>query len=340
MRAKFWLVTVFTASVLASTALAQSQKTLDTIKQRGFVSCGASQGVVGFSAPDDKGNWSGFDVDFCRALAAAVLGDPQKVQFKALSAKERFTAVQSGEADLLSRTTTWTLSRDSTMGLSFAGVMFYDGQGFLVRKSLGIKVPTDLKGATICTTAGTTSELNLADYFRSRNVTYKTLVFEKNDEVISAYEAGRCDSWSTDATGLWAERQKLKNPDDHTVLPEIISKEPLGPVVRQGDSQFFTIVKWTYFALLNAEELGVTQNNVIEMLASTNPEIKRLLGKEGDFGKGIGLDNDWVVKIIKAVGNYGEIYDRNVGSGSRLKIERGINKLWNAGGIQYAPPIR
>jgi general L-amino acid transport system substrate-binding protein len=324
----------------AMPALAQGPKTLDVIKQRGAISCGASQGVVGFSAPDDKGRWNGFDVDFCRGLAAAILGDGEKVSFKALSAKERLTAVQSGEVDLLSRTTTWTLTRDSSMGLSFAGVMFYDGQGFLVRKSLGLKVPTDLKGATICTTAGTTSELNLADYFRSRKVDYKPLVFEKNEEVISAYEAGRCDSWSTDATGLSAERMKLKNPDDHTLLTEIISKEPLGPVVRQGDSQFFTIVKWTYFALLNAEELGVTQKNVDEMLNSANPEIKRLLGREGDFGKGLGLENDWVVKIIKTVGNYGEIYERNVGSGSRLKIERGINRLWNAGGIQYAPPIR
>lgn len=336
-----WALAFGLGLALASgTASAQGPKTLDAIKQRGAVACGASQGVVGFSAPDDKGRWAGFDVDFCRGLAAAILGDGEKVVFKPLSAKERLTAVQSGEVDLLSRTTTWTLTRDSSMGLSFAGVMFYDGQGFLVRKSLGIKTPTDLKGATICTTAGTTSELNLADYFRTRKMDYKALVFEKNEEVISAYEAGRCDSWSTDATGLWAERMKLKAPDDHTVLPEIISKEPLGPVVRQGDSQFFTIVRWTYFALLNAEELGVTQKNVDDMLNSTNPEIRRLLGKEGDFGKGIGLDNDWVVKMVKAVGNYGEIYDRNVGTGSRLKIERGVNRLWNAGGIQYAPPIR
>jgi general L-amino acid transport system substrate-binding protein len=338
MRRLLAAATALTA--FAVPALAQGPKTLEIIKQRGSISCGASQGVVGFSAPDDKGRWNGFDVDFCRALAAAVLGDGEKVSFKALSAKERLTAVQSGEVDLLSRTTTWTMTRDSALGLSFVGTMYYDGQGFLVRKSLGLKSPKDLKGATICTQSGTTSELNLADYFRTHKIDYKPLVFEKNDEVIAAYDAGRCDAWSTDATGLLAERVKMKNPDEHVLLSEIISKEPLAPVVRQGDSQFFTIVKWTYFALLNAEELGVTQKNVDEMVNSANPEIKRLLGKEGDFGKGLGLENDWVVKIIKTTGNYGEIFERNVGSGSRLKFERGLNRLWNQGGLQYAPPIR
>ncbi len=327
-------------SVTSAAALAQSPKTLDVIKQRGTVSCGVTQGVVGFSAPDDKGRWVGFDVDYCRALAVAIFGDGEKVTFKGLTSKERFTALQSGEVDLLSRTTTWTLTRDSSLGLSFAGTMFYDGQSFLVRKSMNIKSGKDLKGATVCTNAGTTSELNLADYFRTHKLDYKPLVFEKNDEVVAAYDAGRCDSWSTDASSLWAERLRMKNPDEHTVLTELISKEPLGPVVRQGDSQFFTLAKWVYFALLNAEELGVTQANVDQMAASTNPEIKRLLGKEGDFGKGLGVENDWVVKMVKSLGNYGEMYERNLGMGSKLKIERGLNKLWNAGGLQYAPPIR
>jgi general L-amino acid transport system substrate-binding protein len=324
---------------LSSAAFAQA-KTLDQIKARGQLLCGVGTGLAGFAQPDDKGVWNGLDADTCRAIAAAVFGDASKVTFKPLSAKERFTALQSGEVDLLSRTTTWTMSRDSSLGLSFAGVNFYDGQGFMVKKSLGVKSAKELKGASVCVQTGTTTELNLADFFRSNKMEYKTVVFEKNDEVVAAYDAGRCDAFTTDSSGLYAERLRMKNPDEHVVLPEIISKEPLGPVVRQGDSQWFTVVKWVYFALLNAEELGVTKANVDQMASSANPEIKRLLGKEGDFGKGIGLDNDWVVKIVKAVGNYAEIYDRNVGKDSRLKIDRGINRLWNAGGLQYAPPIR
>jgi general L-amino acid transport system substrate-binding protein len=323
----------------AGVAVAQ-QKSLDTIKARGSISCGVSPGLPGFSNPDDKGNWTGIDADFCRAVAAAVFGDAKKVSFKPLTAKERFTALQSGEVDLLSRTTTWTMSRDSSMGLSFAGVTFYDGQGFMANKKLGVKSAKELKGASVCVQTGTTTELNLADYFRANKMEYKPVVFEKADEAIAAYDSGRCDVFTTDSSGLYAERLKLKAPADHIILPEIISKEPLGPVVRQGDFQWFTIVKWVYFGMLNAEELGVTSKNVDEMLNSANPEIKRLLGKEGDFGKGIGLDNDWVVKIVKGVGNYGEIYDRTVGDGSPLKIARGVNKLWNAGGLQYAPPIR
>jgi general L-amino acid transport system substrate-binding protein len=324
---------------LSTTAFAQA-KTLDAIKARGTINCGVSTGLAGFAQPDDKGAWNGLDVEFCRGLAAAVIGDASKVVFKPLSAKERFTALQSGEVDLLARNTTWTITRDSSLGLSFTGINFYDGQGFMVKKSLGVKSAKELKGASICVQTGTTTELNLADFFRANKLDYKTVVFEKNDEVVAAYDAGRCDAFTTDASGLYAERLRMKAPGDHIVLPEIISKEPLGPVVRQGDSQWFTVVKWVHFAMLNAEELGVTQKNVDEMAASANPEIKRLLGKEGDFGKGIGLDNDWVVKIIKAVGNYGETYERNVGSGSRLQIARGQNALWNAGGLQYAPPIR
>ncbi len=329
-----------TLAVVGATAAAAQQKSLDVVKGRGMLNCGVSPGTPGFSNPDDKGNWTGLDVDFCRAVAAVVLDDPKKVSFKPLTAKERFTALQSGEVDLLSRTTTWTIQRDSSLGLVFAGVTYYDGQGLMVPKKLGVKSAKELNGASVCVATGTTTELNLSDYFRVNKMTYKPVVFEKADELNAAYEAGRCDVYTTDASGLYAQRLKLKDPAGHVILPEIISKEPLGPVVRQGDFQWFTIVKWAYFALLNAEELGVNSTNVDEMLKSTNPEIKRLLGVEGDFGKGIGLTNDWVVKLVKGVGNYGEIYDRNVGPNTPLKIERGLNKLWNQGGLQYAPPIR
>jgi general L-amino acid transport system substrate-binding protein len=315
--------------------------TLDDVKAKGFIQCGVSTGLIGFAQPDDQGNWSGLDVDFCRALAAAVFNDPKAVKFSPLTAKERFTALQSGEVDLLSRNTTWTMGRDTSLGLKFAGVTYYDGQGFMVKKSLGVTSALQLGGASVCTQTGTTTELNLADFFRANNLTYEVVAFEKNDEVRAAYDAGRCDVFTTDQSGLYAERLKFANPDDHVVLPEIISKEPLGPVVRQGDDQWFNVVKWTYFALLNAEELGVTQANVDDMKAnSTNPEVQRLLGKEGAFGEGIGLSNDWAYQAVKLVGNYGEIFDRNVGAGSKLGIARGKNALWNQGGLQYAPPIR
>ena len=336
---KTGLVAAMALAGATGAALAQA-KTLDAIKARGTISCGVGTGLAGFGQPDDKGAWTGLDVEFCRAVAAAVFNDPQKVTFKPLSAKERFTALQSGEVDLLARNSTWTISRDSSLGLSFAAINFFDGQGFMVKKSLGVKSAKELKGATVCVQTGTTTELNLADYFRSNKLDYKPVVFEKNDEVVAAYDGGRCDAFTTDASGLYAERLRMKSPDDHIVLPEIISKEPLGPVVRQGDSQWFTIVKWVHYAMLNAEELGVTQANVAEMAKSTNPDIKRMLGAEGDFGKGLGLDNDWVIRIVKAVGNYGESYERNVGSGSRLKIARGLNNQWNNGGLQYSPPIR
>jgi general L-amino acid transport system substrate-binding protein len=320
-------------------AFAQA-KTLDAVKARGSVNCGVNTGLAGFAQPDDKGAWTGLDAEFCRAIASALFNDPTKVTFKPLSAKERFTALQSGEIDVLARNSTWTLSRDSSLGLSFVGVNFYDGQGFMVKKGLGVKSAKELKGASVCVQTGTTTELNLADYFRSNKIDYKPVVFEKSDEVVAAYEAARCDAFTTDASGLYAERLRLKAPDDHVVLPEIISKEPLGPVVRQGDSQWFTVVKWVHYAMLNAEELGVTKGNVDEMTKSANPDIKRMLGTEGEFGKAIGLDNDWVVRILKGVGNYGESYERNVGAGSRLKIARGQNALWSSGGLQYAPPIR
>jgi general L-amino acid transport system substrate-binding protein len=324
---------------LASGAMAQG-KSLDAIKARGSLLCGVSPNVAGFAYPDDKGNWNGFDVDYCKALATAIFSDPSKVQFKPLTAKERFTALQSGEVDVLSRVTTWTASRDSSMGMTFAGTMFYDGQGFMAKKSLGVKTAKELNGASICVQAGTTTELNLADFFRVHKMTYKPVVFEKSDEAIAALDGGRCDVLTTDRSSLAADRTKLKKPDEALVLPDIISKEPLGPVVRQGDSQFFTLAKWTYFALLNLEEAGVTQANADEMLKTTNPDIKRLLGTDGDFGKGLGVNNDWAYQIAKKVGNYGEIYDRYFGPKTNIIIERGSNRLWSQGGLQYAPPIR
>ena len=328
-------------AMVGTTGAAVSQgNTLASVKSRGMVNCGVAPGVPGFAFPDDKGNWSGLDVDFCRAVAAAIFNDPSKVSFKPLTAKERFTALQSGEVDVLSRTTTWTMSRDSAMGLSFVGIMYVDGQGLMVPKKLGVKSAKELDGASVCVATGTTTELNLADFFRTNNMTYKPVVFEKAEEVNAAYDAGRCDVYTTDQSGLYAQRLRLKNPDEHVILPEIISKEPLGPSVRQGDFQWFTLNKWVYFALLNAEELDVTSKNVDEMLKSTNPEVRRLVGVEGDFGKAVGLDNDWVVRIVKGVGNYGEIFERNVGPNTPLKITRGLNNLWTKGGIQYAPPVR
>ncbi len=317
-----------------------SAATLDDIKAKGFVQCGVSQGLAGFSNPDSAGNWTGLDVDLCRGVAAAVFGSGDKVKFTPLSAKERFTALQSGEIDVLVRNTTWTMSRDTQLGLNFAGVNYYDGQGFMVRKDLKVSSALELSGASVCTNTGTTTELNVADYFRSHNLKYEIVAFEKADEVIGAYDAGRCDVFTTDASGLAAQRLKLANPDDHMVLPEIISKEPLGPVVRQGDDQWFNIVKWTHNAMLNAEEMGITQANAEEMKKSDNPAVKRLLGTEGAFGEKLGLSNDWAFNVIKAVGNYGEVFERNVGPNTKLKIARGVNALWSKGGLQYAPPIR
>lgn len=319
---------------------AASAATLDDVKAKGFVQCGVSQGLAGFSMADDKGDWAGMDVDICRGIAAAVFGDATKVKYSPLSAKERFTALQSGEVDVLPRNTTWTISRDTSLGLNFTGVNYYDGQGFMVRKSLGVTSALQLDGASVCTNTGTTTELNVADYFRANNLKYEVVAFEKADEVVQAYDAGRCDVYTTDASGLYAQRLKLAKPDDHIVLPEIISKEPLGPVVRHGDDQWFDLVKWVHFAMVNAEELGVTSQNVDEMKNSENPEIKRLLGTEGAFGEPMGVGNDWAYNVIKQVGNYGEVFDRHVGPNTPLGIARGLNALWSKGGLQYAPPIR
>jgi len=310
------------------------------VKDRGILNCGANGTLAGFGLPDAQGNWTGLDVDFCRAVAAAVLGDGKKVKFVPLSAKDRFTALQSGEVDLLARNTTWTSSRDTSLGLNFVGVNYFDGQGFVVRKALKVNSALELNDAAVCVQQGTTTELNLADYFRANKMKLKTVTFATANEAVKAYDAERCDAYTTDASGLYAEKLRLANSNDHIVLPEVISKEPLGPSVRHGDDQWFDIVKWTLYAMLNAEELGITQKNIDEMTKSTNPDVKRFVGTEGNYGEQLGLAKDWAVKIVKEVGNYGESFDRNVGEGSPLKIARGLNRLWTKGGIQYAPPIR
>ena len=332
-------------AALALTAPALAQKaepgpTLKAVTNKGFVQCGVSQGLPGFSNPDEKGNWTGFDVDVCRAVAAAIFNEPNKVKYTPLNAKERFTALQSGEIDLLSRNTTWTMSRDTALGMNFTGITYYDGQGFMVRKSLGVTSARQLSGASICTQTGTTTELNLADFFRSNDMPYEVVAFATIDEAVKAYDSGRCDSFTDDASGLYASRLKLTNAEEHIVLPEIISKEPLGPAVRHGDDQWFDIVKWTLYAMLNAEELGVTSKNADEMKRSNDPQVKRLLGVEGSFGEAAGLANDWAYRVIQHVGNYGEVFERNVGKDSKLGIARGLNALWTKGGLHYAPPIR
>jgi general L-amino acid transport system substrate-binding protein len=331
-------IVALTAAVFA--VQSASAQTLKQVKDRGILNCGSNTGLAGFGLPDAQGKWTGLDVDTCKAVAAAVLGDANKVKFVPLSAKDRFTALQSGEVDMLARNTTWTSSRDTQLGLNFAGVNYYDGQGFMVRKALKVNSALELNEASVCVQQGTTTELNLADYFRANNMKLKTVTFASSDEAIKAYDSGRCDAFTTDASGLYAERLRLANGADHIVLPEIISKEPLGPAVRHGDDQWLDVVKWTYFAMLNAEELGITSKNVDEMLKSNSPDIKRLLGAEGSFGEQLGLPKDWAYKIVKLVGNYGEVFDRNVGAGSPLKIDRGLNKLWTKGGLQYAPPVR
>ncbi|MFO1134663.1 MAG: amino acid ABC transporter substrate-binding protein [Rhodoblastus sp.] len=328
------------ASVALPASVAWAGPTLDAVKKRGELVCGSNPGIAGFGLPDDKGQWKGFDIEFCRAVAATIFNDANKVRFTPLSAKDRFTALQSGEIDVLSRNTTWTQSREVGQGFLFGAVTYYDGQGFMVRKKLNVNSALELSGASVCVQQGTTTELNLADFFRTHNMKYESVVFATADEALKAYDTGRCDSFTTDMSQLYGERTKLGNPEDHVILPEVISKEPLGPVVRQGDDQWFNLVKWTHYAMVTAEELGVTQANVDEKLKAPNPEIKRLLGTEGNFGAGLGLTQDWAYRVIKLVGNYGEVFERNVGQGSKLKIQRGLNALWNNKGLQYAPPIR
>ena len=321
-------------------ATSASAATLDDVKAKGHIQCGVSQGLPGFSNADDAGKWTGLDVDLCRAVAAAVFGDANAVKFTPLSAKQRFTAFASGEVDILSRNTTWTMTRDTQLGLNFAGVNYYDGQGMMVPAGLGAKSALELDGANICTNTGTTTELNITDYFRANNMSFNLVAYEKADEVVAAYDAGRCDVYTTDRSGLAAQRTKLTSPDAHVVLPEIISKEPLGPVVRQGDDNWFNIVRWSLNAMINAEELGITAANAASMANDNNPSVKRLLGTEGNFGEELGLSNDWAMNIVTQVGNYGESYERHVGLNTPIKLARGVNNLWSQGGILYAAPIR
>jgi general L-amino acid transport system substrate-binding protein len=325
-------------AILATPAFAQQQSTLDAVKSKGFVQCGVNTGVAGFSAPDSKGVYRGIDVDLCRAVAAAVFGDANKVRYTPLTAQQRFTALQSGEVDVLARNTTWTITRDTSLGLNFVGVNYYDGQGFMVHRKLNVKSAKQLNGATVCVQPGTTTELNLADYFRSNKMTFKPVVIEKLDEVLNAYFAGRCDVYTTDHSGLISTRAtRAPKPEEHVILPEIISKEPLGPAVRHGDDRWFDVVKWSMFAMLEAEEMGLSTKTIDKEASSTNPNVQRFVGATGDIGKMLGLDNKWAFNIIKQVGNYGESFDNNL---KPLGFERGLNRLWNQGGLMYAPPIR
>jgi general L-amino acid transport system substrate-binding protein len=322
-----------------ATGSANSQ-TLKIIKDRGALNCGVSEGLYGFSARDDKGSWSGFDVDLCRALAAAIFNDAGKINYTPLEASRRFEALQSGSIDVLSRNTTWTMSREIELGLSFAATDYYDGQGFLVRKAMNKDSALDLDGTKVCVQTGTTTELNLADHFRTNNMKYEVIGSVTAEGAIKGYDSGICNVLTADVSQLFAMRLLLSKPEDHIILPDVISKEPLGPVVRQGDMQWFNIVKWVLFAMINAEELGVTSKNIDEALKSEKPDVKRLVGTEGDYGERIGLTKDWAVRVVRLVGNYGEVFERTVGVGSALGIPRGINQLWTKGGIQYAPPIR
>lgn len=314
-------------------------KTLEEVQKRGYLQCGVSQRLPGFSYPDDSGKWVGLDVDMCRAVAAAIFKDSSKVRFIPLSTTDRFTALQSGEIDILSRNTTWNFTRDASLGFEFTNVTFYDGQGFMVPKAAKINSIEQLNGATICANAGTTSEVNLADYFNAHNMKYKIITFQKDDEVVAAYGSGRCDVYSSDCSGLAAQRLKLAKPEDHIILKDVISKEPLAIAVRQDDAKWIDLVRWVVFGVISAEELGITQQNVTEMLKSTNPGVMRLLGLQQDLGKFLGLSADFMVPVLKQVGNYGEIFDRNIGANSKINIPRGLNSLWNNGGLMYSPPF-
>jgi len=325
-------------AVLATPAFAQQQSTLDTVRSKGFVQCGVNTGLAGFSQPDSKGVWKGIDVDVCRGVAAAVFGDSSKVRYTPLTAQQRFTALQSGEVDILARNTTWTITRDTSLGLNFVGVNYYDGQGFMVHRKLNVKSAKQLNGATVCVQPGTTTELNLSDYFRANKMNFKPVVIEKMEEVLNAYFAGRCDVYTTDHSGLISTRaSRAPKPEDHIILPEIISKEPLGPAVRHGDDRWFDVVKWTMFAMLEAEEMGISSKNIDGQAGSQNPTVQRFVGASGDIGKMLGIDNKWSFNIVKQVGNYGESFDANL---KPLGFERGLNRLWNQGGLMYAPPIR
>jgi len=335
---KLLIITAILATM--NTYAAVRPSTMGSIKQNKVLKCGVSAGLAGFSAPNSKGVWQGLDVDICRAISAAVFGDPNKVQYTALSAQQRFVALQSGEIDVLSRNSTFTLTRDTSLGLNFAPVVYYDGQGFMVRRKDGVSKISDLNGASICIQQGTTTELNLADHFRANNLKFKPVVFESNDEVTQAFVKGRCDALTTDISGLAAEKSKFKNPHDYVILKEIISKEPLAPVVRHGDDGWFDVVKYAIYALMTAEELGITSKNIDSFLKTKNPKIKRFLGITEGNGKALGLSEKWAYNIIKMVGNYSEIFEKNIGKQSSLKLERGVNALWKNGGLHYAPPFK
>ena len=338
MKKSVFIGTLVAAGALASVAGAT---TLEDVKARGVLNCGVNTGLVGFAAPDANGNWSGFDVAICKAVAGAVLGDASKVKYVPTTGQTRFTALASGEVDILSRNTTWTFSRDTDLKLDFVGVNYYDGQGFMVRKDSGITSAKELDGASICIQTGTTTELNLADYFKANNMTYQPVTIDSNAEGEQQFLAGACDAYTTDASGLAASRASLANPADHIILPEIISKEPLGPVVRHGDNNWGDIVRWTYYALLEAEEKGITKANIDTVgTSTTDPEVKRLLGLEGDLGAMMGLDKEWAKRAIAASGNYGEIFEANIGTSTPIGLARGLNALWTQGGLQYAPPFR
>ena len=330
------------ATVMAFASQASAGSTLDAVKQKGFVQCGvAATGIPGFATVDDKNQWQGLDIDICRTVAAAIFADPAKVKFTPLSAKERFTALQSGEVDILARNATWSLLRDTALGLDFPVVNYYDGQGFMVKQSLGVTSATQLDGATFCIQSGTLTELTLADFASSHGITYKSVVFENNDEVNNAYMAGRCDVLTTDQSALYAARVKLPDPDQNVVLPEIVTKEPLAPAVRHGDNEWADVVRWSFYAMVQGEEFGLTSANVDQIKASTNnPDIKRFLGVTDELGKAMGVPNDFAYQVVKQVGNYGESFERNVGADSPLKIARGLNALWKDGGLQYSPPFR
>ena len=327
-------LTCFTASLPAQAG------TLDMVKQRNQLICGINPNLPGFGQPDKDGQFKGFNADICRALGAAILGDPAKVKFVPLTAPVRFQSLVSGEVDLLTHNSTWTMQRDTASGLHFTGFTFFDGQAFLAKKSGNLTSASELAGASVCTQQGSTSELNAADFFRAHRLKYELVSFASDDDAAKAFRDGRCDVLTSDASALASTRLKLSNPDDYVILPEVISKEPLGLVVRNGDDRWFDIVRWTMNALINAEELGITAANAEEQMKSPNPEVKRLLGVEGKFGAGIGLSDDWALRAIMAAGNYGEIFDRNLGAGSPMKLPRGLNALWTKGGILYAPPVR
>ncbi|MBK1661821.1 amino acid ABC transporter substrate-binding protein [Paracraurococcus ruber] len=321
----------------AQQAPAASSNTLDAVRSRGQLVCGVNTGLAGFAQPDSQGVWRGFDTDYCRAVAAAIFGDASKVRFVPTTAQNRFTALQSGEVDMLSRNTTWTLSRDTSLGLDFPATNFYDGQGFMVKTSLGLKSAKELEGATICVQPGTTTEQNLTDWARANRVRFTPVVIERLEEIVGAYVNGRCDAYTTDVSGLAATRSAQPKPDDHTILPEVISKEPLALVVRQGDARFADIMRWTHYVLLSAEEFGITQRNVDQMATDPRPEVQRMLGRNGGLGPMLGLADGWAVAVIKAVGNYAEVFDRSL---KPIGIQRGPNALWTAGGLQYSPPFR